>query len=138
MRQMASTSSGVAGRARILEGLAGVRLVLRIALHVAPDHRRALRDGYRASISFGRRRRTIEPIVYDAVLVFESAEALAPGERGIARAYVFDDLPRSLEPVFTLLEDDRIVARAEILETLEDPSPRPLANLAAAKSRPLS
>jgi hypothetical protein len=112
-----------------------VSLVLRIALHVAPDHRRALRDGYRASLSFGRRRRTVEPIVYDAVLVLEAVDALAPGERGIARAYVFDDLPRVVEPVFTLLEGDRIVARAELLETLEDPSPQPLANLREAKTR---
>jgi hypothetical protein len=100
-------------------------LVLRIAVHVAPDHRRPLRDGYRASLSFGRRRRAIEPIVYDAVLVFEAGEGLAPGERGIARAYVFDELPRH-------------VARAELLETLEDPSPRPLADLAAAKRRRLT
>ena len=112
-------------------------LVLRIALHVAPDHRRPLRDGYRASISFGRRRRTIEPIVYDAVLVFEAVAALAPGERGVARAYVFDELPRHVEPVFTLLEGERIVARAELLETLEDPSPQPLADLQAAKRRDL-
>ena len=112
-------------------------LVLRLDLHVAPDHRRALKDGYRASISFGRRRRTIEPIVYDAVLVFEQVDALAPGARGTARAYVFDELPRQLEPVFTLLEGDRIVARAELLETLEDPCPRPLEDLAAAKARPL-
>jgi hypothetical protein len=113
-------------------------LVLRIAVHVAPDHRRPLRDGYRASLSFGRRRRAIEPIVYDAVLVFEAGEGLAPGERGIARAYVFDELPRHVEPVFTFLEGDRIVARAELLETLEDPSPRPLADLAAAKRRRLT
>ena len=113
-------------------------LVLRIEVHVAPDHRRALKDGYRGSISFGRRRRTIEPIVYDAVLVFEEVSALAPGERGVARAYVFDELPRHVEPVFTLLERDRIVARAELLETLEDPSPQPLANLRGAKSRPLT
>ena len=113
-------------------------LVLRVDVHVAPDHRRALRDGYRASISFGRRRRTIEPIVYDAVLVFEGVDALAPGERGVARAYVFDDLPRHVEPVFTLLEGDRIVARAELLETLEDLSPQPLANLREAKLRPLT
>lgn len=113
-------------------------LVLRIDVHVAPDHRRALRDGYRASISFGRRRRTIEPIVYDAVLVFEDVPELAPGERGVARAYVFDELPRHVEPVFTLLEGDRIVARAELLATLEDPSPQPLANLREAKSRPLT
>jgi hypothetical protein len=115
-----------------------VSLVLRIEVHVAPDHRRPLRDGYRGSISFGRRRRTIEPIVYDAVLVFEDVDALASGERGVARAYLFDDLPRHVEPVFTLLEGDRIVARAELLETLEDPSPQPLANLREAKTRRLT
>jgi hypothetical protein len=113
-----------------------VTVVLRIEVH--SQHRRAFRDGYRASISFGRRRRTIEPIVYDAVLVFESVDALAPGERGVARAYVFDELPRQLEPVFTLLEGDRIVARAELLETLEDLSPHPLQDLQAAKRRPLT
>ena len=111
-------------------------LVLRI--DVQSQHRRPMKDGYRASISFGRRRRTIDPIVYDAVLVFEEADALAPGERGIARAYVFDELPKHLEPVFTLLEGDRIVARAELLETLEDPSPQPLRDFAAAKRRQLS
>jgi hypothetical protein len=115
-----------------------VSLVLRLEVHVAPDHRRPLRDGYRASISFGRRRRTIEPIVYDAVLVFESTEALAPGERGVARAYVFDELPRHVEPVFTLLEGDRIVARAEVLGTFEDLTPQPLSDLAAAKRRTLT
>jgi hypothetical protein len=112
--------------------------VLRIELHVAPDHRRALRDGYRASISFGRRRRTIEPIVYDAILVCEGHDELKPGDKGIARAYMFDDLPRQLEPVFTLLEGDRIVARAELLGTFEDLSPQPLADLRAAKTRPLT
>jgi hypothetical protein len=113
-----------------------VTLVLRIA--VQSQHRRAIRDGYRASMSFGRRRRGIEPIVHDAVLVFEDTEELLPGERGVARAYVFDDLPRHVEPVFTLLEGDRIVARAELLETLEDPSPHPLGDLAAAKRRELT
>lgn len=111
-------------------------IVLRIELQ--SQHRRAITDGYRASLSFGRRRRTIEPIVYDAVLVFEDIDALAPGERAIARAYVFDELPRHLEPVFTLLEGDRIVARAELLETLEDLSPQPLQDLRAAKRRALS
>ena len=110
-------------------------VVLRIALH--SQHRRAIADGYRASLSFGRRRRTVEPIVYDAVLVFEDTDALAPGERAIARAYLFDELPRHVEPVFTLLEGDRIVARAELLETLEDPGPHPLRDLRAAKRREL-
>jgi hypothetical protein len=111
-------------------------VVLRIELQ--SQHRRAIRDGYRASLSFGRRRRTIEPIVYDAVLVFEDTDGLAPGERAVARAYVFDELPRYVEPVFTLLEGDRIVARAELLETLEDPSPHPLQDLRAAKRRELT
>ena len=111
-------------------------LVLRI--EVQSQHRRAFRDGYRASLFFGRRRRGIDPIVFDAVLVFEDVEALEPGSTGVARAYVFDDLPRHFEPVFTLLEGDRIVARAELLETLEDPSPQPLQDLAAAKRRVLS
>jgi hypothetical protein len=110
--------------------------VLRI--EVQSQHRRPFADGYRASISFGRRRRSIEPIVYDAVLVFEDVDALAPGARAVARAYVFDELPRHLEPVFTLLEGDRIVARAELLETLEDPSPQPLQDLQAAKRRALT
>src|SRR5690349_13420072 len=125
MRQIASTSASVAGRACTPSTYdLPVSLVLRI--QVRSQHRRVLRDGYRASISFGRRRRTIEPIVYDAVLVFEDADALAPGETGTARAYVFDELPRQLEPVFALLEGDRIVARAELLETLEDPTLQPL------------
>ena len=51
---------------------------------------------------------------------------------------MFDDLPRHVEPVFTLLEGDRIVARAELLETLEDLSPQPLRDLAAAKRRTLT
>ena len=111
-------------------------LVLRI--EVQSQHRRPMKDGYRASLSFGRRRRGIEPIVFDAVLVFEEVDAVAPGGHAIARAYVFDELPRHVEPVFTLLEGDRIVARAELLETLEDPSPQPLRDFAAAKRRELS
>ena len=51
---------------------------------------------------------------------------------------MFDDLPKHLEPVFTLLEGDRIVARAELLETLEVPSPQPLRDFAAAQRRELS
>jgi hypothetical protein len=51
-----------------------------------------------------------------------------------------DELPRSLAPgsVFTLLEGDRIVARAELIELLEDRSPHPLSDLAAAKTRRLA
>ncbi len=123
-----------------------VSLVLRLALDLAPadrgGRRRPLRDGYRASMSFGRRRRGVEPIVHDAVLVVEDAASLAPGAAGIVRAYVLmpDELPRSLDEddVFTLLENDRIVGRARLLERLEDPTPQPLADLAAAKVRELS
>ena len=120
--------------------------VLRLALDLAPTdrggRRRPITDGYRASMSFGRRRRGIEPIVHDAVLVVEDADALAPGASGVARAYVLlpEELPRSLgeDDVFTLLENDRIIGRAQLLERLEDPTPQPLADLAAAKTRPLS
>ena len=52
-------------------------LVLRIAIDLAPSdrggRRRPLTDGYRASLSFGQRRRDIEPVVHDAVLVLEDA-----------------------------------------------------------------
>jgi hypothetical protein len=118
-------------------------VVLRVDLElVATDRggrRRSLRDGYRASMSFGRRRRDVEPIVHDAVLVLEEVDELAPGERATGRAYVFDELPRHVAPgtVFTLLERDRIVARARVLELLEDPEPQPLRDLAAAKRRRL-
>jgi hypothetical protein len=110
--------------------------VLRIEIHLAKS--RPIRDGYRASMSFGRRRRGVEPIVHDAILVFEDVDELAPGERGVARAYVFDELPRDPPRVFTLLEGDRIVARAEVLEWLEDLTPHPLQDLAAAKRRELT
>ena len=120
-------------------------VVLRLALDLAPSdrggRRRPMVDGYRGSMSFGRRRRGIEPIVHDAVLVLEDVDQLAPGERGVVRAWVLmpDELPRSLDPgdVFTLLENDRIVGRAELLEVRSDPTPQPLADLSAAKTRPL-
>jgi hypothetical protein len=50
-----------------------------------------------------------------------------------------DELPRSLgeEDVFTLLENDRIIGRARLLERLEDPTPQPLADLAEAGRREL-
>jgi hypothetical protein len=118
-------------------------VVLRVELDlVATDRggrRRPLKDGYRASMSFGRRRRDVEPVVHDAVLVLEDTDELAPGERGIARAWVVmpDELPRHIEPVFTLLEGDRIVARARVLQQLTDDEPQPLRDLAAAKTRRL-
>lgn len=121
-------------------------LVLRLALDlVASDRagrRRPLADGYRASMSFGQRRRGIEPVVHDAIIVLEHGSTLAPGERGIARAWVLmpDELPRSVGvgSVFTLLEGDRIVARAEILAMCSDATPQPLEDLRAAKTRQLA
>ena len=114
-------------------------MVLRIEVElIAGERRRPIRDGYRASLSFGRRRRNVEPIVHDAVLVLEDVDELHPGETAIARAYVFDELPRHVEPVFTLLEGDRIVARAQLLQVLDDPEPQPLSDLAAAKRRRLT
>jgi hypothetical protein len=120
-------------------------VVLRIELElVSADRggrRRPLGDGYRASLSFGRRRRDVEPVVHDAVLVLEDVTELAPGGRAIARAWVVspDELPRSLGEgsVFTLLEGDRIVGRAQLIEAMEDPAPHPLRDLAAAKTRRL-
>ena len=97
-------------------------------------------DGYRASLSFGRRRRD-EPIVHDAIVVLEDASSVAPGFSAVARAWVVspEDLPHSLAPdsVVTLLEADRIIGRATVLEILDDPTPRPLVDLAAAKTRTL-
>jgi hypothetical protein len=120
-------------------------LVLRIALDLVPEarggRRRPIVDGYRASLSFGRRRRDVEPVVHDAVLVLEGADALAPGESGTARVWPLlpEELPRVAAPgaIFTLLEGDRIVARAELLERLDDPEPYPLRDLRAAKLRRL-
>ena len=121
-------------------------LVLRIRLELVPTdrggRRRPVLDGYRASMSFGRRRRgDVEPVVHDAVLVLEDADALAPGATGIARAWVLlpDELPRTLAEgsVFTLLERDRIVGRAEVLGRYDDPTPQALSDLAAAKTREL-
>jgi ribosomal-protein-serine acetyltransferase len=120
-------------------------LVLRLSLDlVASDRggrRRPVADGYRASMSFGQRRRGIEPVVHDAIVVLEHGSTLGPGERGLARAWVLmpDELPRSVRvgSVFTLLEGDRIVARAEILAMGSDPTPHPLEDLRAAKTRRL-
>ena len=92
-------------------------------------------------MSFGRRRRDVEPVVHDAVIVLEDRDALVPGDRAIARAWVLapDELPRSVDEgtVFTLLEADRIVARAKVLAILADSAPLPLHDLAAAKARVL-
>lgn len=119
--------------------------VLRLAVELAPSDRggraRPVRDGYRASLSLGRRRRDVEPIVHDAVLVFEEVGELAPGGRAVARAWVVlpDELPRSLGEgtVATLLERDRIVGRARVLEVAWDAEPQPLRDLRAAKVRAL-
>lgn len=117
-------------------------VVLRLEIELVPTdrggRRRPVRDGYRASLSFGRRRRGVEPVVHDAVLVLEDADSLAPGETGVARAWLFDDPPRRLDDVFTLLENDRIVARARLLDQLVDTTSRPLDDLTAAKRRPLA
>jgi ribosomal-protein-serine acetyltransferase len=120
-------------------------LVLRLSLDlVASDRggrRRPVLDGYRASMSFGHRRRGIEPVVHDAIIVLEQSSALAPGRRGRARAWVLmpDELPRSVGvgSVVALLEGDQIVGRAEILALYSDPTVQPLEDLRAAKTRPL-
>lgn len=79
--------------------------------------------------------------MHDAVLVLEEVSELAPGGSASARAWVVspEELPRGAEPgaVVTLLEGDRIVGRAAIVELLGDPTPQPLADLAAAKARRL-
>jgi len=121
-------------------------LVLRLSLDLVPadrgGRRRPVVDGYRASISFGQRRRGIEPIVHDAILVLEHGAFLAPGGHGLARAWVLmpEELPRSVSvgSVVTLLESDRIVGRAEILTICTDPTRRPLEDLRAAKTRRLT
>lgn len=120
-------------------------LVLRLAIELAPEdrggRRRAITDGYRASLSFGKRRRDVEPVVHDAVLVLEEAERIEPGASGVARAYPFleDDLPRSFGAgrIVTLLERDRIVGRATVLGFADDDTPQPLADLSKAKTRSL-
>jgi ribosomal-protein-serine acetyltransferase len=120
-------------------------LVLRLSLHLVPSDRRGRRrpvaDGYRASMSFGQRRRGVEPVVHDAIVVLEDALLLAPGQCGHARAWVLlpEELPRSVAvgSVFVLLEGDQIVGRAEILTICSDPTPQPLQDLRAAKTRPL-
>ena len=121
------------------------RLVLRLSLDLVPSdrggRRRPVVDGYRASMSFGQRRRGVEPVVHDAIVVLEVGSALAPGQHGLARAWVLmpDELPRpvGVGSVLALLEGDQIVGRAEILAMYSDPAPRPLEDLDAAKTRPL-
>lgn len=86
-------------------------LVLRLSLDLVHSDRggrlRPVVDGYRASMSFGQRRRGIEPVVHDAIVVLEHSSALAPGQSGLARAWVLmpDELPRSVAvgSVFTLV-----------------------------------
>lgn len=120
-------------------------LVLRLLLDLVPSDRRGRRrpvvDGYRASMSFGQRQRGIKPVVHDAIVVLEHGSTLAPGQRGVARAWVLmpDELRRSVSvgSVFTLLEGDQIVGRAEILAMCSDPTLQPLEDLRAAKTRPL-
>ncbi len=81
--------------------------------------------------------------MHDAILVLEGpAVSLAPGSAAGARAWVVspDELPRAgVEEgtVVTLLERDRIVGRAEVRGVRSDPTPQPLRDLAAAKTRPL-
>jgi hypothetical protein len=122
-----------------------VSVVLRLAVDLAEEERggrrRALRDGYRASLSFGRRRRDVEPIVHDAVVVLEDVDELQPGASATARAWLFDELPRrgvDEGDVVALLERDRIVGRARVLGVHSDDTPHPLRDFADAKRRPLS
>jgi hypothetical protein len=118
-------------------------IVLRLAVDFAETdrggRRRPARDGYRASLSFGRRRRGVEPIVHEAVLVFEDADEVAPGGSALARAWMFDELPRRFDDdaVVALLERDRIVGRARVLSVHEDETPQPLSDFGQAKRRPL-
>lgn len=120
-------------------------LVLRLSLNLVDSdrggRRRPVGDGYRASMSFGQRRRGIEPVVHDAIVVLEQSSTLAPGQRGLARAWVLmpAELPRAVGvgSVFALLEGDQIIGRAEILATCSDPTLQPLEDLRAAKIRPL-
>jgi hypothetical protein len=112
--------------------------VLRLQVDVVPEdrggRRRPIPDGYRCSLSFGqRRRREEEAIVHDGLLVWERP--------GVARVWMVEPqyLP-SFGPgrVITLLEGERIVARADVLDVLADDAPSPLADLDAARTRPLS
>ena len=106
-------------------------LVLRLAVEVFRE--RPITDGYRASLSFGQTRgRAEEPIVHDGILVWEDDE--------VARVWVVEPryLPRfDAGRVLTFLEGERVVARARVLARLEDRASEPLADLRAAKRRPL-
>jgi hypothetical protein len=121
-------------------------VVLRLQLTLVPTERggrrRPLGDGYCASLSFGRRRRGVEPIVHDAILVLEDVSELAPGGSAIARAWVLlpDEFPRAVRAGtrLTLLERDRIVAGATVLGLYDDPTPLPVSDFSAAKRRTLS
>jgi hypothetical protein len=119
-----------------------VSIVLRLQVDFAETdrdgRRRPARDGYRASLSFGRRRRE-EPIVHEAVLVFEDVDEVAPGGSAVARAWMFDELPRRFDDdaVVALLERDRIVGRARVLSVHEDSAAQPLRDFGEAKRRPL-
>ena len=116
-----------------------IRLEVDLAETERGGRRRPVRDGYRASLSFGRRRRGVEPIVHDAVLVFEEVDELEPGASAVARAWMFDELPRHFEDdaVVALLERDRIIGRGRLLSVHEDDTPQPLADLGQAKRRAL-
>lgn len=121
-----------------------MNVVLRLEIDLAETERdgrrRPARDGYRASLSFGRRRRDVEPIVHEAVLVFEAVDEVAPGGSAVARAWMFDELPRrgiDDDAVVALLERDRIVGRARVLSIHEDDTPQPLRDFGDAKRRAL-
>src|SRR5437764_14490672 len=97
-------------------------LVLRLELELVPadrgGRRRSMVDGYRASMSFGRRRRDVEPVVHDAVVVLAERDAVAPRGRAIARAWVLapDGVPRFGDggTAFARHAGPRTVARAEV------------------------
>ena len=130
-------------RLRIASGAMVLRIELDLVATDRGGRRRPLADGYRASMSFGRRRRDVEPIVHDAILVLEGeATTLEPGggrdRAGVgALARRVAALASRAGTVFTLLENDRIVARASVLGVYDDPTPFPVRDLRAAKSRPL-
>ncbi len=78
--------------------------------------------------------------MHDAVLVFEDVSELQPGASAIARAWMFDELPRrgiDDDVIVALLERDRIIGRARVLSVHDDATPQPLSDLADAKRRAL-